>query len=64
MSGPREAERMSSVAEDYRTRAAECRALAQKSGITEEERKELLKMAAEWDAMAADREKGTRRNRP
>lgn len=42
-------------ASEYRAHAEECRQLATKA-VTAAEREHLLKMAATWDALAADRE--------
>ena len=42
-------------AQDYRNHAEECRALARKSR-TDEERRQLLTMAATWDGLATERE--------
>jgi hypothetical protein len=39
----------------YRTQAAECRTLAEQSGIGEH-RDRLLRMAEEWEKLANDRE--------
>ena len=43
-------------AQDYRDHAIECRALARKAR-SEEERVQLLTMAATWDGLAAERER-------
>ena len=42
--------------EDYRQHASECRALARKAR-SEEERQQLLTMAATWDILAVERER-------
>jgi hypothetical protein len=43
-------------AHDYRQHASECRALARKAR-SEEERQQLLTMAATWDILAVERER-------
>ena len=42
--------------EDYREHAQECRAMAAKA-INADHRQRLLDLAAQWDALADDREK-------
>ena len=43
-------------AQDYRQHASECRALARKAR-SDEERQQLLTMAATWDILAVERER-------
>jgi len=43
-------------AQDYRQHASECRALARKAR-SDEERHQLLTMAATWDILAVERER-------